>query len=228
MEENNSKLFVFDKKEVFLIFIFMLLIAITSFTVGVRVGKGLLLKNEGYTEEDVNTIDLKTSKEEEIEDLVREVKPLPKNEEQVLDNYTDRLDQEFQNTVDSQNSEGSDLTLEPSIENTLPQDETSNNDFEESLNSITEVNESGASNPYAGKWTVQIVSFPDKNSAIEFSNGFVARGYNPIINSVELKNRGTWYRVSLGLFNSKPEAMTYIEQNQTIFGGKEYQIYQIK
>lgn len=221
MDENNSKLFVFDKKEVILIFFFMLLIAVTSFTLGVRVGKDLLLKSEGYTEEDVQTINMKTSKEEEIEDLVREVKPLPKTEEAVLDSYQDRLDQEFQNTIEDTTA------TTPSFENEIDE-APQNSDFEEVFNAITEVNETGTNNPYAKKWTVQIVSFPDKESAVEFANGFVARGYNPIINSVEISGRGTWYRVSLGLFDTRAEAIEYIEQNQTIFGGKEYQIYQIK
>lgn len=230
MDENNSKLFVFDKKEVILIFFFMLLIAVTSFTLGVRVGKGLLLKSEGYTEEDVQTINMKTSKEEEIEDLVKEVKPLPKTEETVLDSYQDRLDQEFQNTVEDntpslpENGEAPTTTSEDTEVNKTSE----NAEFEDVFNAITEVNETGSNNPYAGKWTVQIVSFPDKESAVEFANGFVARGYNPIINSVEISGRGTWYRVSLGLFDAKAEATQYIEQNQTIFGGKEYQIYQIK
>lgn len=213
MEENKNKLFVFDKKEVFLIFIFLILIAITAFTVGVRVGKSLLLKSEGYTEEDITRLDIKTSREEEIESMMREVKPLPKNEDSAYEAYRDRLDEELRQTVVD------DIPLE--VEAPL-------DDFEKSLNSITEVKESGNSEAYSGKWTVQIVSFPDKESAIDFANGFVARGYNPIINSVSLKDRGTWYRVSLGLFESKNEATQYVNDHKIIFGGKEYQIYQIR
>ena len=59
MEEQN-KLFVFEKKEVVLIFLFIILIAIISFTLGVRIGKKLSLKADEYTQTDVKTIDLKS------------------------------------------------------------------------------------------------------------------------------------------------------------------------
>ena len=59
MEENN-KLFVFEKKEVILIFLFIILIAVISFTLGVRTGKQLSLKHDGYTESDVKNINLKS------------------------------------------------------------------------------------------------------------------------------------------------------------------------
>ena len=214
MEENKNKLFVFDKKEVFLIFIFLILIAITAFTVGVRVGKNLLLKSEGHTSEEISKLDIKTEREEEIENMMREVAPLPQNEDDAYEAYKDRLDQELQETITE--------------ESPAPEIEEPSNPFEESLNSITEVKESDNAENYSGKWTVQIVSFPDKESAVDFANGFVARGYNPIINSVALKERGTWYRVSLGLFDTKAEAAAYVKDNDIIFGGKEYQIYQIK
>lgn len=210
MEENN-KLFVFEKKEVLLIFIFILLIAVTAFTLGVKVGKGLFFNSEGITEEDAKVIDIKSNKEEEIESLVKEVQPISPGKS--IDHYNDSLDEELLSTLKEKENEHPEEPEAP-VENS----------FEESLNKVKEV--SGTT--YSGKWTVQLVSFPNKEEAIEFGNGFVARGYDPIINAVEIPGRGTWYRVSLGAFKKKEEAQKYISDNPLIFGGKEYQIYQIR
>ena len=73
MDESN-KLFVFEKKEVFLIFLFIVLIAVISFTLGVRVGKGLSLKEDAYIKKDIDTIDLKSVDEEYVDSVVKSKK----------------------------------------------------------------------------------------------------------------------------------------------------------
>jgi cell division protein FtsN len=66
------------------------------------------------------------------------------------------------------------------------------------------------------------------NEAKQFAEGFTVRGYNPIINEVKIDGKGTWYRVSLGLFNSVDEAKTYIKQEQSLFSGQEHVISEIQ
>lgn len=86
---------------------------------------------------------------------------------------------------------------------------------------IPEVNNK---NPYAGKFTIQLGSYDQVGDAQKFADGFRIRGYNPIINEVELKGRGTWYRVSLGVFDNASEAKEYILQEKTLFEGQDYVI----
>jgi hypothetical protein len=53
--DSKTKLYVFAKKEVGLIFIFMILIAITSFVLGVKIGKNYSLEMAGVTKESGGT-----------------------------------------------------------------------------------------------------------------------------------------------------------------------------
>ncbi|MFN8369470.1 MAG: hypothetical protein U0T83_02465, partial [Bacteriovoracaceae bacterium] len=68
--DEKTKLLVFEKKEVFLIFVFVILVAITSFTIGIRIGKNFALKQSGITPADVkNVAHLKSTEEEALESL---------------------------------------------------------------------------------------------------------------------------------------------------------------
>src|SRR5690606_23647583 len=79
-----------------------------------------------------------------------------------------------------------------------------------------------------GKFTVQLGSYPSLEEAKQFAEGFTVRGYNPIINETRITDKGTWYRVSLGLFSSVEEAKTYIRNEQSLFSGQDYVITEIK
>ena len=60
--EKQIKLYVFNRNEIILIFAFMVLIAITSFVLGVKVGKSYSYEQAGLTPADA-----------EIEELVKEL-----------------------------------------------------------------------------------------------------------------------------------------------------------
>ncbi len=54
------------------------------------------------------------------------------------------------------------------------------------------------------------------------------RGYSPIINETTIDGKGTWYRVSLGLFGTVEEAKTYVKNEQSLFSGQDYVITELK
>ena len=66
--DEKSNLYVFERKEVFLIFVFMILIGVTSFILGVKVGKQYSFEKAGFEQVDRETVDLLSKKEEEIHD----------------------------------------------------------------------------------------------------------------------------------------------------------------
>lgn len=68
--DEKTKLYVFEKKEVALIFIFMILIAVTSFVFGVRVGKNYSYQASGFTPEDKQRVDLLSGQEEMVNQVV--------------------------------------------------------------------------------------------------------------------------------------------------------------
>ena len=70
---------------------------------------------------------------------------------------------------------------------------------------------------YKGTWTIQLSSHKNLKDAKIFSNNFKVRGYNPIINQVDLGDKGVWYRVSIGSFSTLVEAKNYVIKENDIF-----------
>jgi cell division protein FtsN len=200
MEENN-KVIVFEKKEIVLVLIFVLVLIITSFTFGIRLGKKLGLANSGVTSEDQKSVTLKSGLEEDVEKTVAEDSKLT-DEEKLR-----KLMEEQQN---------------------LLKDNLEKMSSEEPAQSSTPGTENKTSSSMIGKYTIQLGSYPNMEEAKQFAEGFSIRGYSPIINETKISGKGTWYRVSLGLFGTVEEAKSYIKAEQSLFSGQDYVISEIK
>ena len=72
--DENTKLYVFSKREVALIFLFMFLIALTSFVFGVKVGKSYSFDQSGLSPVDRQKVDLLSGQEELVNEVVEESK----------------------------------------------------------------------------------------------------------------------------------------------------------
>lgn len=199
MEENN-KVIVFEKKEIVLILIFVVVLIITSFTLGIRLGKKLTLDEAGIQPIDQKTVELKSGLEEDVEKTVEEDSKLTDDEKlkKLMDESKTRLSNELEK-----------FSTE---EKTAP------------IQSV----ESTSTSSMSGKVTIQLGSYPTAEEAKQFAEGFTVRGYSPIINATTIEGKGTWYRVSLGLFGSVEEAKTYIKNEQSLFSGQDYVITGLK
>ena len=199
MEENN-KVIVFEKKEIVLMLIFVVVLIITSFTLGIRLGKKLTLDEAGIQPIDQKTVELKSGQEEDVEKTVEEDAKLTDDEKlkKLMDESKTRLSNE--------------------LEKFSTEEKTSPNQSVESQ----------ATSSMSGKVTIQLGSYPTVDEAKQFAEGFTVRGYSPIINETTIDGKGTWYRVSLGLFGSVEEAKTYIKNEQSLFSGQDYVITELK
>lgn len=201
MEENN-KVIVFEKKEIILILIFIVVFIITSFTLGIRLGKKLSMQEAGVTQEDVKTVKLKSVVEEDAEATVAEESKLTDEEKlkKLMDESKTRLNDELDKftSEESATSEAATSQAEPT------------------------------QSPMAGKYTIQLGSYNTVDEAKQFAEGFTVRGYNPIINEVKIPGKGNWYRVSLGLFDTVDAAKTYIREEQSLFSGQDHIITEIR
>jgi cell division septation protein DedD len=221
--EDNSKLFVFEKKEVALIFLFIVIISITAFTLGVRVGKKLVQEKVGITQADIKTIELKSPKEEYVDEVITTSDP----DEQgvVQDEHLEKIDQALKELKKS------DFTPESVVEENMV---TSPNDVLDEVDepvvtpTTTRASTVESLNVLKGKFTVQLGSYDNVEDATNFAEGFVARGYDPIINQVQIPGKGTWFRVSLGTFDTITQAKEYIKKEQTLFQGQDYIIKEFK
>lgn len=79
-----------------------------------------------------------------------------------------------------------------------------------------------------GKVTIQLGSFDNEQEAKDFAEGFSVRGYEPILNQVDIVGKGTWYRVSIGVFTTVQEAKDYIKKEKSLFQGQDYIIKEFK
>src|SRR3989344_8064312 len=197
MEENN-KVIIFEKKEIILVLTFVVVLIITSFTLGIRLGKKLALDESGIKAEDVKTVELKSAVEEDVDKTMTEDSQLTDDEKlkKLMDESKNRLNDELEKFSTEEKA--------------------------------TTVPDEAPKSAMAGKFTIQLGSYETMDEAKQFAEGFTIRGYSPIINEVRIEGKGNWYRVSLGLFNSVDEAKSYIKQEQSLFSGQDHIISEIK
>lgn len=197
MEENN-KVIIFEKKEIILVLTFVVVLIITSFTLGIRLGKKLALDESGIKSEDVKTVELKSAVEEDVDKTMTEDSQLTDDEKlkKLMDESKNRLNDELEKFSTEEKAA------------TVPDE--------------------APKSAMAGKFTIQLGSYETMDEAKQFAEGFTIRGYSPIINEVRIEGKGNWYRVSLGLFNSVDEAKSYIKQEQSLFSGQDHIISEIK
>jgi len=206
--EDNAKVFVFEKKEIFLIFVFVVIMSVTCFTLGVNLGKKLALDKSGVTVEDMKTVEMKSSQEEDVE-ATMDAPQLSDEEklQKLMDDSKEKLNTELQQFSTQDPSAAPSEAVAPAVQ---PKSEVS------------------VANAQTGKYTIQLGSYATMDEAKQFAEGFTVRGYNPILNEVIIPEKGTWYRVSLGLFGSVAEAKEYVKKEATLFQGQDYVISEIK
>jgi len=203
--DSKTKLYVFAKKEVALIFIFMILIAITSFIMGIKIGKKYTYDVAGITHEDQKkVVDLLSKNEEDLESIKKNQEAHKVDSADIENKLQEKISDEFG-------------VHAPAV---------AAHDAHASANMSTETKPAvkHAGDELSGKMTIQLGSHRTLKEAEDFSEGFKARGYDPIINQIDIKGKGTWYRVSLGAFSNAEEAKAYIAREKTLFIGQDYTI----
>lgn len=228
--DENTKLYVFSKREVALIFLFMFLIALTSFVFGVKIGKNYSFEQSGFLPQDKQKIDLLSGQEEKVNEVVREKEGKLKDPAE-LNDLNKKLEQHIKTETDGEGKrfEGKPQADEPAPSQPTQTESTMEDTGNQMIEPVpgTEVGmEDGAKSSlqdnYSGKYTIQLGSHRSIDEAEAFAEGFKVRGYNPIINEVEIPNRGVWYRVSLGVFDSITDAKDYVKKEQSLFQGQDY------
>ena len=235
--DEKTKLVVFDKKEVFLLFCLVILASITSFVFGVKVGKNYSFERAGFSESDRKILDLKSKEEEEANEAVKKVEhgevAQPSTEETLK-----RLEDEFNQLEQSPAAQTSKPTtalpkaeeLKKEVQETTTKDLTPDLTNETTKADSEEKIDASMTKPTGleGKFTIQLGSYPTIEDARQFAEGFKIRGYNPYIHEAKIDGKGTWYRVTLGVFENAQQARDYIKQEESLFQGQDYRITDLK
>lgn len=222
--EDNTKFYIFDRKEIALIFVFMLLVAIVSFVLGVKFGLGYSYESAGLDRADRMQVDLLSTKEEQVNQLL-DKKVAPESEEQndeMLKGHSVKKLKEELDTLDSDPAAEAESNVEKVLQDTKPNDP--------STSLIPQKSEAPAAVPpqgdeLSGKVTIQLAAFRSLDDAKAFADGFKARGYNTIISDKNIPAKGgLWYRVSIGVFNNSEQAKAFINKNSSLFATQDSQI----
>ena len=220
--DEKTKLYVFSKREVALIFLFMFLIALTSFVFGVKVGKSYSYGQSGLEPQDRQRVDLLSGQEEAVNEIVNESKEsseaAPEMKGPDMEDLNKKLEQHIKDETSGQGRPKKTEKLEQPVE--------VSNEMVEPAPGVeipaVEGSSSSGDDQYSGKYTIQLGSHRSIEEAQAFAEGFRVRGYNPIVNEVEIPGRGVWYRVSLGAFDSITDAKEYVKKENSLFQGQEY------
>lgn len=204
--DSKTKLYVFTRVEVFLIFLFMICISVTSFLLGVKIGDHYSYVGAGFKPEDRERVELLSKKEEELK-KIEGMEVSPQESEDVESQLKAKINQEFGT-------------------GTVPNAEVT--PVETSEVKKAETHQSSVANAtkdqLSGLFTVQLGSHRTLKEAEDFALGFKARGYDPIISEYNSKDKGTWFRVSLGAFKTITEAKTYVDKEKSLLQGQDYAI----
>jgi len=249
----KTKVYIFERFELALILLLIILVAVTSFVLGVKFGKSYSFEKAGLTKADRERVELLSESEEQVNKTLDQQKEAPEHaldKNNLLRQNDARLSQKIAAAIEStqpvatasvekfervskvaapaapvekkESNEKKDVYLTntrdayaPVIPDNINQDQ----------NPIEKPAATARPN-LSGKYTVQLGSHRSRQDAEKFAEGFRIRGHNPIISEVELKEKGgTWYRVSIGVFDSVAEAKDYIlNQERALFQGQDYVI----
>ncbi len=200
--DSKTKLYVFAKKEVALIFIFMILIAVTSFVLGVKIGKNYSMEMAGITPEDQKkVVELLSNKEEELSQIKANPEANTVESSEIENKLQEKISEEFGSGAQSTGHGAPAAAAHGQV--------AAKHETKDAL---------------SGKFTIQLGSHRTLKEAESFAEGFRARGYNPIINQIEIKGKGTWYRVSLEAFDTAEQAKAYVGKEKSLFMGQDYTI----
>ena len=206
----------------------MIAVASVSFIFGVKLGQELSYERHGITSKERKQVQLKSWLEEDLEGGEEELEPVDRDSfgKKYEKKLKEKLEKMAEKTVVSPPKGKQKVAFGKKSAPQSPGKDKEGKDKEESLLSLSQA--LGESVQYKGKWTIQLGSYQDGEDAEVFSNGFKARGYRPIINRVNLGERGVWYRVGLGVFSSVLEAKEYIAQEESLFQGQDFTIVQLQ
>ena len=220
--KKSLRLLIFQRREVFLFFSFVILVGVTSFVIGVKMGQKLSYEVHGITPQDREFVHLKSWMEEDLEVDA-------KDDEDLEAKSQETLKKKFEQIAKMEEKGKKQMVTPPLHRVKKAGGLEARKDGEEKQqgeegSSFFQVLSGGE---HKGKWIIQLGSYRDLDHAQRFANGFKVRGYRPIINKIILEERGAWYRVGLGIFNNVSEVKDFIAQEKSLFQGQDYTIVQL-
>ncbi len=202
-QEPKQRIFIYDRREVAVLVLLGLMVAVFAFTLGVHLGKKI-----GPDQVAVNHQSDHTLPAETVDDAVPSRLEMSEQTKDVDDAMDESLNQVLHDEVARSGVKiGKIKQIKlPSKAASKNQGATTGPRAENSA--VTQVKKAIVINrpvPH-GKYTIQIGSFPSAKEAISRLEHLESSGKRAFIRQAKLKGRGDWFRVYLGGFPSKKDA----------------------
>jgi cell division protein FtsN len=188
MTEKRQRLFIYDRKEVLVLLLLAVMVTLFAFTLGLHMGKRVVTKTVHTGAAPVDPAETNPDAIPNRQELTEQAKNAPEAVEE-------SLDQELHNEV-ARNG----LKMEVPRQVDLPKETKS-----EKHAAPTAIAAAKRHAP-SGRYTLQVGSYADLKQAREQVDALEAAGIEPLLRSIQIKGKGTWYRIYLGGFNTKEEA----------------------
>ncbi|MDH4467944.1 MAG: SPOR domain-containing protein [Bacteriovoracaceae bacterium] len=271
-KKTSGRVFVFERTELVLLFFFFIVMTVTSFILGMRLGKKQTMElaanvsstipHPALPSDNIHPVELKSQKEEQLEDVPAgeehdshvakekneskdtghktehaaesqkaDSEPSSANKDDIDETTFKKLQDEFEK-VSAKNIEDEKEATEPSTSKLNEPEAKKKSDTILAPESAEKgVNKDKAfltpDPSFIGKYTIQLGSYKTLSDAQTFAEGFLTKGYRPLINEVDVKSK-TWYRVSLGVFESSKAAKQYVDNEKELFGKQKFVISEIQ
>jgi len=197
--QQKQRLFIYDRKEMGVLLLLALLVAVFAFTLGVHLGKRV---GTGEMAAEAPAVTMAATEEDSVpsaQELSDQNKGAQLESDEVLDiaahDEVGRtgLKAAVRRQIElPQKSKAEKANAAPKPEDGL---------VDASLQSLAAVSRAAS-----GKYTLQIGSHPKIETAREQVSNAEAAGLKPMLRIVELPGRGRWYRIFVGGYASKDEA----------------------
>jgi len=190
----------------------MVLIGITSFILGVKVGKSYSYKMDGFTEKEKSHVELLSKQEEHVQEVLSEQKkePVADTSEKLKEKMNASLKQKLMEEIANEGQREKPI---------IKDEQKVMEQVRDNKSSQVEKKESSDRSQLTGKYTLQVGVFKKVDGAKSFAEGIKLRGYNTYIDELDGR-KGTLYRVSLGVFNNIDEAKEYMIKEKSFFQGE--------
>jgi cell division protein FtsN len=192
----KQRVFIYDRKEMGILTLLGVMVAVFAFTLGVHLGKKV-----GGTTKAANPA-AETAPVATVNDQVpepREISEQAKGAEQAA---TDALRETLEDEV-----EKTGVKTEKPVQVELPRKPKTENAGATTLQGIKRVAETvHANKTTAARFSLQIGSYPTTAEAQSRVASIAKIGLKPFFKEADLKGKGRWYRVYLGEYSTKAEA----------------------
>jgi septal ring-binding cell division protein DamX len=189
----KQHLFIYDRKEILILMLLILMISLFAFTLGIHLGKRVGAKTFSFRNKDAAPV-------QTVPDAIpnrQEFTEHGKVNQQILE---DTLNQELHDEVTRAG-----IALEHPVQVDLPKKTLFSQGGATSLNS-SHPTHSPATAPVGRKYTLQIGSYPVLDDAKKQISEVEAAGLKPFLRETDIKGKGKWFRLYLDEFPTRKAA----------------------